>query len=107
MYDRIIIGAGIYGLYAAYKSAEKGYNVLVLEADSKALTRGSKVNQARLHSGYHYPRSKPTAQKSRDYFFRFMNDFSDAIYKDFKQLYAISSKDSLTSAKILKLFVMI
>lgn len=97
MYDRIIIGAGIYGLYAAVESAKKGYKTLVLERDSDALTRGSFINQARLHSGYHYPRSKETAQKSRDYFFRFMNDFKDAINVDFKQYYAISHDQSLTT----------
>lgn len=96
-YDRIIIGAGIYGLYAAIKSAKLGYKTLVLEMDDKAVSRGTYVNQARLHSGYHYPRSKATAQKSRDYFFRFMNDFEEAINTDFKQLYAISSNDSKTS----------
>lgn len=97
MYDRIIIGAGIYGLYAAIQSAKKGYNVLVIEKDEQAVSRGSYINQARLHSGYHYPRSKETASKSRDYFFRFLNDFESAINKNFKQLYAISHKDSLTT----------
>ena len=96
-YDNIIIGAGIYGLYAASKLSEQGKKVLVLEAEGQALNRGSYINQARLHSGYHYPRSEETAAKSRDYFFRFMNDFKSAIYSDFKQLYAISSKDSLTT----------
>lgn len=96
-YDNIIIGAGIYGLYAASKLSEKGNKVLVLEAENQALNRGSWINQARLHSGYHYPRSEETASKSRDYFFRFMNDFKSAIYTDFRQLYAISSKDSKTT----------
>lgn len=103
-FDRVIIGAGIYGLYAAYKSAEKGYNVAVLEADNDVFLRGSFINQARLHSGYHYPRSVETAAKSRDYFFRFINDFSESIYSDFKQIYAISSKDSKTTAEGYKKF---
>jgi len=98
-YDRIIIGAGIYGLYAAYKSGQAGYKTLLLEADNSAGSRGTYVNQARLHSGYHYPRSRDTAEKSRDYFFRFMNDFSSAIYTDFTQLYAIAHNGSLTTAE--------
>lgn len=95
--DRIIIGAGIYGLYAAIESLKKGHTVTVLEMDRAGFCRGSYVNQARLHSGYHYPRSKETAIKSRDYFFRFMNDFSSAINTNFKQLYAISHDKSLTT----------
>ena len=97
MVDRIIIGAGIYGLYAAIVSASKGYNVLVIDRDDVALNRGSFINQARLHSGYHYPRSMETAKKSRDYFFRFLNDFADAINVDFKQYYAIAANGSLTT----------
>lgn len=103
-YDRIIIGAGIYGLYAAIQSAKNGYKTLVLEQDEQAITRGSYVNQARLHSGYHYPRSKETAEKSRDYFFRFLNDFSSAINMNFTQLYAISHENSLTTNDNFKKF---
>lgn len=103
-YDRIIIGAGIYGLYAAVECAKKGYTTLVVERDPQAISRGSYVNQARLHSGYHYPRSKETAEKSRDYFFRFLNDFSSAINTNFRQLYAISHKQSLTTNEDFKAF---
>lgn len=98
-YDNIIIGAGIYGLYAASVLAKQNKKVLVLEACNKVMDRGSYVNQARLHSGYHYPRSVETASKSRDYFFRFLNDFPNAIHTDFKQLYAISTMNSLTTNK--------
>ena len=78
-YDRIIIGAGIYGLYAAQKSLEKGYSVLVIEYDEKYFMRGTYINQARVHNGYHYPRSRSTAVKSRDYFQRFVEDFDQSI----------------------------
>lgn len=96
-YDNIIIGAGIYGLYAASVLSKQNKKVLILEADNESLNRGSFINQARLHSGYHYPRSIETAEKSRDYFFRFLNDFPLSIYSNFKQLYGISSKNSLTT----------
>ena len=32
-YDKIIIGAGLYGLYAAKRCSDKGEKVLVLEYD--------------------------------------------------------------------------
>lgn len=33
IYDKIIIGAGLYGLYAALYSGKKGQNVLVIEKE--------------------------------------------------------------------------
>ena len=68
MYDRIIIGAGLYGLYAALFCAKRGQSVLLLEAEEAAMSRATYVNQARVHLGYHYPRSISTALKTREYF---------------------------------------
>ena len=56
-YDKIIIGAGLYGLYAALYCAKKNQTVLVLEKESNAFERATYINQARVHMGYHYPRS--------------------------------------------------
>ena len=67
-YDKIIIGAGLYGLYAAKKSIEKGEKVLVIEKDKAPFMRATYINQARVHMGYHYPRSLTTAMKSAGYF---------------------------------------
>ena len=98
-YDRVIIGAGIYGLYAALRCGKRGEKVLVLERDSEAFSRATYVNQARVHMGYHYPRSYSTAKKSAGYFKRFNDDFGFAILKDFKQIYATSATFSWTNAE--------
>jgi glycine/D-amino acid oxidase-like deaminating enzyme len=74
-FDKIIIGAGLYGLYAALFCGRRGEDVLVLERDSGPFERATYVNQARLHMGYHYPRSLSTAVKSRSYFDRFNKDY--------------------------------
>ena len=63
-YDKIILGAGMYGLYAAGRLAKKGCRTLVIDMESRPFQRGSYINQARLHNGYHYPRSYTTAFKS-------------------------------------------
>lgn len=97
IYDKIIIGAGFYGLYAALKCGEKGQEVLVLEYDDEPFSRATYINQARVHMGYHYPRSYSTAKKSADYFERFNDDYGFCIYKGFDKIYAISSKFSWTS----------
>ena len=90
-YDKIIIGAGIYGMYAAKRIIEKNHNekVLILEIEETYFNRGSYVNQARLHNGYHYPRSYSTALKSSNYFDRFYKDFNKEINSDFIKIYAV------------------
>ena len=87
-FDKIIIGAGLYGLYAAEYSGKKGENILVLEYDTAPFQRATYINQARVHMGYHYPRSLTTAIKSAGYFKRFVDDFSFCIYDKFEQIYA-------------------
>ena len=103
-YDKIIIGAGLYGLYAALFCAKKGDNVLVLEHDLEAFSRASYINQARVHMGYHYPRSFTTAKKSADYYTRFIEDYNFCIQNDFDKIYAISKNFSWTNAHQFKKF---
>lgn len=95
----MIFGAGIYGLYAAHLLANKDKKVAIIEFDDKPLQRASYINQARVHNGYHYPRSVSTAVKSAHYYERFVRDFSFAINDRFKKVYAISANDSLTNAE--------
>ena len=97
--DKIIIGAGLYGLYAALYCGRKGQRVAVLEMDEAPFSRATYVNQARVHMGYHYPRSLATAQKSAGYFRRFVEDYSFCIHDRFQQVYATSSHFSWTDAR--------
>lgn len=103
-YDRIIIGAGIYGLYAALFCCQRGQHVLVLECDRTAFGRATYVNQARVHQGYHYPRSMSTAMKSAGYFERFNRDFAFCINKEFDKIYATSRQFSWTDGPQFKEF---
>jgi hypothetical protein len=98
-FDYIIIGAGIYGLYSALLLAKKGSAIAVLEHDDKAFGRATFVNQARVHNGYHYPRSISTAVKSASYFDRFNKDFAFALNKSFKKIYAIAKDFSFTDGQ--------
>jgi hypothetical protein len=103
-FDKIIIGAGLYGLYAALFCAKKGEKVLVLEHDPEAFSRATYINQARVHMGYHYPRSYTTAKKSADYYDRFLEDFGFCIHNKFDKIYAISKIFSWTNADQFKKF---
>lgn len=99
IYDVVIIGAGMYGLYAALQCGKHGRSVLVLEYDKDAFSRATVNNQARVHLGYHYPRSLSTASKSMHYFDRFVSDFDFCINQDFKKIYATSQEFSWTNAQ--------
>lgn len=99
MTDKIIIGAGLYGLYAALFCAKRGQTVIVLEQENAPFTRATYINQARVHMGYHYPRSLSTAMKSAGYFKRFTEEYDFCIHSEFQQIYATSSHFSWTDAK--------
>lgn len=103
-YDKIIIGAGIYGLYAALQCGKRKEKILVLEKDDEAFARATYINQARVHMGYHYPRSYSTAIKSANYFERFNEDYKFSILSEFDQVYATSTNFSWTNADEFKKF---
>ncbi|MBR1906438.1 MAG: FAD-binding oxidoreductase [Clostridiales bacterium] len=102
--DRLIIGAGLYGLYAALYCAKQGYSVVVIECENAPFKRATYINQARVHQGYHYPRSISTALKSAGYFERFNADYSFCINREFEQIYATSSHFSWTDGQRFKEF---
>ena len=103
-FDKIIIGAGLYGLYSALFCARKGENIIVLECDSAPFRRATYINQARVHHGYHYPRSISTAMKSAGYFERFNKDYGFCINREFEKIYATSSEYSWSNRKQFKDF---
>lgn len=103
-YDRIIIGAGLYGLYSALFCCKKGENILVLECDSMPFRRATFINQARVHQGYHYPRSISTAMKSAGYFERFNKDYDFCINRKFNKVYATSRQYSWSDGEQFKSF---
>lgn len=103
-FDKIIIGAGLYGLYSALFCCKRGQKVLILECDSAPFKRATYINQARVHQGYHYPRSISTAMKSAGYFERFNRDYEFCVNKEFDQIYATSSQYSWTDGKQFKEF---
>lgn len=94
---RVVIGAGIYGLYSAQLLADKGYDVIVIETEKQHFTRASFINQVRVHLGYHYPRSLSTALKSKRYFERFCNEYKFSLAENFEKIYATSKYFSWTN----------
>ncbi len=70
----------------------------MVEKERALFKKASIVNQARLHSGYHYPRSVATALMSDDNKARFTEEHRDFILFDFEKYYAIDRHGSLTDA---------
>jgi glycine/D-amino acid oxidase-like deaminating enzyme len=97
--DYLIIGGGFYGCCLALLLRSISSKVTLVEASDKLLDRASRVNQARVHTGFHYPRSAVTAVKSMVLHRRFADNFPDAVVSDFQMLYAIAARRSKISAK--------
>lgn len=98
-YDAIVIGGGFYGCCLALFLASKSDRVALVEAGPDIMGRASRVNQARVHTGFHYPRSFVTALRSKALQSRFARDFPDAIIDDFSMIYAIARRRSKVSAR--------
>lgn len=103
-YDAIVVGAGFYGLFLARTLGRLGYTVAILEREKEALKRASSSNQARVHNGYHYPRSLLTGRRSRISYKKFCQEFNDCIFDQFEQYYAISELNSKVSGPQFKRF---
>lgn len=98
-YDIVVIGAGFFGMNIAEYFARRGRKVLLCEKYEACMTRASYVNQARIHNGYHYPRSILTAMRSRISFPRFVKEFPECVVNDFSKYYGIGKILSKVNAR--------
>lgn len=101
MRDAVVVGGGFYGVaIAAYLVRRRGLRrILLVEGEGALLQRASYNNQARVHNGYHYPRSFTTAYRSRVNMQRFVRDWPMAVRQDFTKLYAIARRSSKVTAR--------
>ncbi|MBJ2289910.1 FAD-dependent oxidoreductase [Pseudomonas sp. MF5691] len=99
--DAVVIGGGFYGAaIAIYLAKQRGFKrVVLVEREPALLMRASYNNQARVHNGYHYPRSFTTAYRSRVNLPKFVRDWPDAVKQDFTKIYAIARRNSKVTAK--------
>lgn len=93
-YDVAIIGGGFFGCALSLLFRSITDRVLVIERGAELMTRASAVNQARVHSGLHYPRNFATAHRSLKNFPVFVETFRNCVQDDFEMLYAISKRNS-------------
>jgi FAD dependent oxidoreductase len=90
-----IAGAGIYGATIAIRLAEQGHNVHLFDPLG-ILRAASAINQYRIHSGYHYPRSPETIRETLEARAEFLETFAPAIVRNSRHFYAIPKEGSVT-----------
>ena len=101
----VIAGGGFFGCSIALMLRKRGWNPVIVEENDDLLTRASQVNQARVHGGYHYPRSLMTAYRSRRNYERFREKYREAIVDRFTKIYAIGRYFSKVTAGQFEIFM--
>lgn len=97
--EDLVVGGGFFGCsLSVHLREEANRKVVLLEAGEDLLQRASYSNQARVHNGYHYPRSLLTALRSRVNYPRFLAQFADCVDESFEKYYAISRGFSKVTA---------
>ena len=90
-----VAGAGIYGATTAIRLAESGYEVRLYDPLG-VMQAASAINQFRVHSGYHYPRSAETIDEILEARGEFIETFGPAIVRSARHYYAIPHEGSRT-----------
>ncbi len=101
----VIAGGGFFGCSIAMMLHRRGWHPIVVEEAGELLTQASRVNQARVHGGYHYPRSLMTAYRSRQNYERFRHEYRDAIVDHFTKVYAVGRLFSKVTANQFETFM--
>lgn len=96
----VVVGGGLYGVAIALREARaRAATVTLVEREASLLRVASRVNQARVHMGYHYPRSFLTGMRSRRHYGRFVAEYRDCIDTTMEAYYAIARRYSKVSAR--------
>jgi glycine/D-amino acid oxidase-like deaminating enzyme len=97
-WDVVIVGGGFFGGAVALAAREQFPRVVLIEREAELLQRASYSNQARVHNGYHYPRSLLTGLRSSVNFPRFVSDYRSCVDSTIRKLYAVANTHSKVTA---------
>lgn len=96
-----VVGGGVFGATIAIDLARASADVELFEARSDIVDGSSARNQARLHSGYHYPRSAATAAAARAAAEPFAERFPQAIRRSAQHWYVVAPGSKVSPADYL------
>lgn len=101
-----ILGSGFYGCHLAIALLRDGHNVQVHEIADRMFAGASGSIPARIHRGFHYPRSASTREACNEHYTEFMEHYGAYTRGIPVNIYAIARDESLidfaTYRKILK-----
>lgn len=89
-----ILGGGWYGCHIASVLHARGCEVELHEAAKDIFSGASGANPARLHLGFHYPRSKLTRAACQEHYSKFMEQYGFMTRVVPVNLYAVAAEES-------------
>ena len=89
-----VLGGGWYGCHIAFALDALGHEVALHEVGKRLFCGASGGNPARLHLGFHYPRSHATRKMSQDNHEFFMKTYGFLTRNVPVNIYAVADKDS-------------
>ena len=92
-----IIGGGIFGVTIFLFLRQKKIDCYLYEKKNLLLSGATTRNLNRVHLGYHYPRDYKTVEQSKLGYYSFLKFYSKAIFKNFKNYYAIADCGKINS----------
>ena len=100
-----IIGGGFYGIMASIELAsnESINEVTIYEKKNGLMQGAGKYNQARLHLGFHYPRSKETIFQSKNGFLFYKKKFPNITKSINKNIYLVRDDGLVGSDEYIKI----
>ena len=89
-----VLGGGWYGSHISLALKRRGHDVELHEVADHLFAGASGANPARLHLGFHYPRSKLTRAACQDHQAMFMERYGFLTRSVQVNIYAVAEHDS-------------
>lgn len=90
-----VLGGGWYGCHLAMSLLRRGHKVELHEIAGHLFSGASGANPARLHLGFHYPRSKLTRAACQEHFAQFMTAYGGLTRAVPCNIYAVAHESNL------------